>query len=123
LVAQAALAPVEPAPVVAPAPAPPPSGRLFSVTRSHGAHWQPSVAREDQAEWAAHADYMNSLVDEGFIVLGGPLEDTPYTMLAVRAEDAAHVRRRLSEDPWEANRVLETTRIVGWTLALGDGKI
>jgi hypothetical protein len=35
----------------------------------------------------------------------------------------AQVRDRLGQDPWEANRVLETTRIVGWTLALGDGKI
>jgi uncharacterized protein YciI len=66
---------------------------------------------------------MNSLVAEGFIVLGGPLEDTPYTMLAVRAEHATEVRHKLAQDPWEANGVLETTRIVGWTLALGDGKI
>ena len=93
------------------------------MTRSHGSRWDSTAAREDQAEWAAHAEYMNSLVAEGFIVLGGPIEDTPYTMLAVRAEHAIEVRHKLAQDPWEANGVLETTRIVGWTLALGDGKI
>lgn len=106
-----------------PVPAPSLSGRLFSVTRSHGPAWELTLPREQQAEWAAHADFMNGLAADGFVVLGGPLEDTPYTMLAIRAADAAEVRSKLAQDPWEANRVLETTRIVGWTLALGDGKI
>ena len=120
-----AAAPPAPTPLAAPAPATAPSlsSRLFSVTRSHGPAWESTLPREQQAEWAAHADFMNGLTADGFVVLGGPLEDTPYTMLAIRAADAAEVRGKLAQDPWEANRVLETTRIVGWTLALGDGKI
>jgi uncharacterized protein YciI len=98
-------------------------GKLFSVTRSRGSGWESSLPQEQQAEWAAHAAFMNGLEAEGFVVLGGPLEETPYTLLAVRAADVSEVRGKLAQDPWEANRVLETTRIVGWTLALGDGKI
>lgn len=112
-----------PAPAPAPAPAAGPAGRLFSVTRSRGSAWEPTLPQEEQSEWAAHAAFMNGLEAEGFVVLGGPLEETPYVLLAVRGADVAEVRARLAQDPWEANRVLETTRIVGWTLALGAGKI
>ena len=116
---------VVPTPTAAPAPAPAarPVGRLFSVTRSRGSGWESTLPQEQQAEWAAHAAFMNGLEAEGFVVLGGPLEETPYILLAVRAADVAEVRSKLAQDPWEANRVLETTRIVGWTLALGDGRI
>jgi uncharacterized protein YciI len=104
-------------------PAAKPPGRLFSVTRSRGSGWDSTLPQDQQADWAAHAAFMNALEAEGFVVLGGPLDETPYTLLAVRADGMAQVRDRLGQDPWEANRVLETTRIVGWTLALGDGKI
>ena len=60
---------------------------------------------------------------DGFVIVGGPLEDTPYIMLAIRAADAPAVRDRLAQDPWELSGVIETTRIVGWKLALGQGKI
>jgi uncharacterized protein YciI len=76
-----------------------------------------------QAEWADHAAFMNALVADGVVILGGPLEDTPYTMLVVRAEDPADVRARLTPDPWETSRIIETTRIAGWALALGTDKI
>jgi hypothetical protein len=100
-----------------------PSGRLFSVTRSRASAWDPALPQEAQADWSGHAAFMNGLEGDGFVVVGGPLEDTPYVMLAIRAADAAAVRARLAQDPWEVSRLLETTRIVGWNLALGQGKI
>jgi hypothetical protein len=30
---------------------------------------------EQQSDWPAHASFMDGLVDEGFVVLGGPLAD------------------------------------------------
>lgn len=99
------------------------AGQLFSVTRSQGPAWDPALTVEEQAEWQAHAAFMDQLEREGFVVLGGPLEDTPYVMLAVRAESLQQVRAKLAEDPWEAARLIETTRIVGWKLRLGAGRI
>jgi len=32
-------------------------------------------------------------------------------------------RARLTADPWESSRMIETTRIAGWVLALGAGRI
>ncbi len=49
---------------------------LCAVIRTHGAAWQKALPLEAQAEWASHAAFMDALVDERFVVLGGPLEDT-----------------------------------------------
>ena len=105
------------------AAAPMPRGRLFAVTRSRSISWNPEQPLEKQNGWADHAQFMDGLESSGFVVAGGPLEDTPYTFLAVRAENEAEVRSKLAADPWEATRMLETTRIVGWELKLGAGKL
>jgi hypothetical protein len=45
----------------------------FAVTVAHGPAWDASRPMREQDEWHAHARYMDQLVDEGFIVLGGPV--------------------------------------------------
>ena len=47
---------------------------LVTLTRS-GPRWKASAPPEQQSEWQPHASVMDELVDEGFIVLGGPLAD------------------------------------------------
>ena len=59
--------------------------QLFAVIRTRGAAWNAALRLEDQPEWDAHASFMNGLQREGFIVLGGPLEETPDVLLIVRA--------------------------------------
>jgi uncharacterized protein YciI len=108
----------------APAPvAATPKGRLYMVTRSQSAAWKSGLPLEEQGGWAEHAQFMNDLEASGFVVAGGPLDGTPYTVLAVRADNEAEAQTRLRADPWEESRVLETTRIVGWDLRLGAGKL
>lgn len=100
-----------------------PNGRLFAVTRSRGVSWNPERPLEEQSGWTDHAEFMNGLEASGFVVVGGPLEDTPYTFLAVRADNEAEARSKLAADPWEQSRMLETTRIVRWDLKLGVGRL
>ena len=73
---------------------------------------------EQQPDWRGHADFMNALLAEGFVRLGGPLEGDREVLLIVRAKDAAEIDRRLAADPW-TGRLLETLRIAAWTLRLG----
>ena len=51
--------------------------RLFAVTLSHGPRWETSQPLEGQKGWVEHASFMDALVAEGFVVLGGPLEVLP----------------------------------------------
>jgi uncharacterized protein YciI len=94
--------------------------RLFAVIRTRGAAWQESRPLESQADWAAHAAFMNALAKDGFVVLGGPLDGTPDVLLVVRARTPDEARSRLAEDPWTRTDLLRITRIAPWTLRLGS---
>jgi hypothetical protein len=93
--------------------------RLFAVIRSRGPAWNASVSLDDQAGWPAHAAFMNGLLAEGFVVLGGPLEGTPDVLLVVRAAGAPEIAARLSGDPWTASGLLVVKQIAPWRLRLG----
>jgi uncharacterized protein YciI len=72
---------------------------LVTVHRS-GPRWDPTRSLEEQSDWPAHADYMDGLVEDGFIVLGGPLADEHRVVHAVEAESEYVVRATLARDPW-----------------------
>ena len=94
--------------------------RLLVVIRTRGPAWEASRPLEGQADWAAHASFMNALAVTGFVILGGPLEGTSDVLLVVRATGPDEVRSRLAEDPWARNGLLRVTRVAPWTLRLGS---
>jgi hypothetical protein len=61
--------------------------RQFAVTRRRGPAWDPTKPLRAQAEWDQHAAFMEALVDEGFILLGGPLAAGETVLLVVAAAD------------------------------------
>jgi uncharacterized protein YciI len=93
---------------------------LYAVIRTRGPAWQDSRPMESQADWGAHATFMNGLAAEGFVVLGGPLEGTRDVLLIIRAETADDVRARLTRDPWAANELLHVVQVTPWTPRLGS---
>jgi uncharacterized protein YciI len=87
------------------------------VLRRSGPQWDPSRPMEEQSGWAAHAAYMDELVERGFIVLGGPLADEHRVVHAVEADSADAVRAALARDPWsETHLVVES--VEPWTIRL-----
>jgi uncharacterized protein YciI len=75
----------------------------------------------EQDGWDEHAAFMDGLVDEGKIVLGGPLEDERYTMHIIKASSEQAVRDLFATDPWWVNGMLTPTSIERWTILL-DGR-
>jgi uncharacterized protein YciI len=94
--------------------------RLFAVIRARGQAWQRSLPLEGQNAWQAHADFMDALTAEGFVVLGGPLEETSEALLIIRAETPEEIHLRLDADPWTALGLLSTTKVSTWTIRLGS---
>jgi uncharacterized protein YciI len=90
-------------------------GRLRS-----GPQWDPSRPLEEQSDWAAHASFMDELVDTGFVVLGGPLADERRVVLAIEAESEDAVHETLAGDPWTGTH-LRTESVEPWTIRL-DGR-
>ena len=87
------------------------------VLRRSGPQWDPSKPLEEQSGWPEHAAFMDGLVDEGFIVLGGPLADEKRTAHVVEAESEEGVRETFARDPWSGTH-LEVGSIDAWTIRL-----
>ena len=90
------------------------------VLRRSGPQWDPSRRLEEQSDWTAHASFMDGLVDDGFIVLGGPLADDERVVHAVEADSEDAVRATLARDPWSETH-LRIDTIDPWTIRL-DGR-
>ena len=89
---------------------------LVVLNRS-GPQWDSSRPLEEQSNWPAHASFMDGLVDDGFIVLGGPLADEHRVAHAVEAESEEAVRATLARDPWSETH-LRVDTIDLWTIRL-----
>jgi uncharacterized protein YciI len=75
----------------------------------------------EQVGWGEHADFMDSLVDDGFIVLGGPLAGDREILHVVSAPSEQTARERLAQDNWHQSGMLTITSIEAWTVLL-DGR-
>ena len=90
------------------------------VLRRSGPQWDPSRPLEEQSDWSAHASFMDGLVDDGFIVMGGPLADEERVAHAVEAESEDAVLAIFARDPWSETHLLVDS-IDPWTIRL-DGR-
>ena len=90
------------------------------VLHRSGPEWAPSKPLEEQSGWAAHAEFMDGLVEAGFIVLGGPLADEYRVVHVVEAASEDEIRATLARDPWSETH-LRIEAIEPWTIRL-DGR-
>ncbi len=94
---------------------------FFAVRLVRGGPWDFSRDLREQDGWDEHAAFMDSLVDDGFIVLGGPLAGDREILHAISAPSEAVVRERLAQDNWARNGMLTVVSIEPWTILL-DGR-
>ena len=90
----------------------------YAVTREHGENWNASLTMREQEKWDQHAAFMDALVDEGFIVLGGPLVDEGKALLIINAESEQAIEARLADDPWTPMGLLRTAKVERWEILL-----
>jgi hypothetical protein len=90
---------------------------IFLVTvRRDGPQWDHSRPIEGQDAFAEHVAFLTGLLDDGLIVLGGPLEDDRVISVA-SAEAADDVAAAFERDPWQGPLVrLES--VESWTVRL-----
>jgi hypothetical protein len=87
------------------------------VLRQSGPEFDRARPLEEQSGWSEHAAFMDGLVADGFIVLGGPLADEGRVAHAVEAESPHAVRETLARDPWSETH-LRVDTIEPWTIRL-----
>jgi hypothetical protein len=90
------------------------------VLHRSGSQYDRSRQLEEQSDWPAHASFMDGLVDQGFVVLGGPLADEYRVVHVVEAASEDVVRATFARDPWSESH-LRVDTIDPWTIRL-DGR-
>ncbi len=90
----------------------------FAVRLVHGPGWDPLRQIRDQDGWDEHAAFMEGLVDDGFVILGGPVGDGEQTLHVVQAADENEIKVRLAGDPWAPAGLLRIGTIERWALWL-----
>jgi uncharacterized protein len=97
---------------------------FFAVTTAKGARWEPTRGIREQDAWDQHAAFFDRLVEQGVVILGGPIassSEEDVALLAVEAADERALRTLFSTDPWAVNQVLRIKDVRSWSLWL-DGR-
>ena len=91
----------------------------YLVRQKRGPEWDYSRGRREQDDWDEHAAFMDALVEDGVILLGGPVGDVngDETLLVVDVESEDEIRSRLAPDPW-AGSLLTLVSVEPWTVWL-----
>jgi uncharacterized protein YciI len=94
----------------------------YVVISDQGPKWVDSLLMRPQQDWSGHAEFMNALADDGFVILGGPIGDGTRhrARLIVKPRTDQEVRDRLALDPWAKKGLLTTESIEEWEVLLGD---
>ena len=87
------------------------------ILRRSGPEYDHSRPLEEQSGWLEHAAFMDGLVEDGFIVLGGVLGDEVRTAHAFEAVSEEAVRETLDRDPWSGSHLVVDS-IDPWTIRL-----
>lgn len=95
----------------------------FLVTTAHGPAWDGTCPIREQAEWEAHAAFMDRLAAEDYVLIAGPLDDDRHAVLVVGAPSETDVRRRFADDPWARSDILEIESVQSWRVWLGGARL
>ncbi len=90
----------------------------YALILVRGPAWDEALSIREQRQWDAHAAFMDRLVGDGFILLGGPVGDGRRTLHVIEAADEDEIRRCLADDPWAQAGLLEIGSVQPWALWL-----
>ena len=92
----------------------------FVVTSAVGPNRDRSKGTREQPFWDEHVAFIDQLVDDGFILMGGPLLDRDGlpqgALLIVNAQDENEVTEKLKNDPWFERGILKLESIKRWEI-------
>lgn len=94
----------------------------FLAFSSAGPNRDFSKDTRQQPFWDEHAAFIDQLVEDGFILMGGPLVDEGGSLLIINAEDENKVRETLKNDPWMQHGILKLESIKRWQIFVDERK-
>jgi uncharacterized protein YciI len=92
----------------------------FIALSSAGPNRDLSKGSREQRYWDEHGAFIDALVAEGFIMMGGPLADEGGAMLIVNAADEHEVREKMKDDPWYVHGMLKLESVKRWEIFIDE---
>ena len=92
----------------------------FVILSTAGPHRDFSKDTREQPFWDEHAPFIDRLVTDGFILLGGPLVEEGGALLIVKARDEDEVREQMKNDPWYEHGILKLESIKRWQIFIDE---
>ena len=96
--------------------------KTFLAISSAGPNRDFSKGTREQPFWGEHAEFIDQLVDDGFILMGGPLVDDGGSLLIFKAQDENEVREKLKTDPWFERGILKLESVRRWEIFIDQRK-
>jgi uncharacterized protein YciI len=100
--------------------------KTFLAISSAGPNADPLKSTREQPFWDEHVEFIDRLVAEGFILMGGPLVDErgiPHgALIIVNADDENEVREKLKNDPWAERGILKLESVKRWEIFVDNRK-
>ena len=90
----------------------------YAVTQERDENWDITRSMREQKNWDEHARFMDALVEDGFIILGGPLDDEEKVLLIINAPSRQAIEGRLAGDPWSSMGIRRIAKIERWEILL-----
>jgi len=94
----------------------------FLAISSAGPNRDFSKGTREQPLWNEHSTFIDQLVDDGFILMGGPLVDEGGSLLVFNAGDENEVREKLKNDPWAKHGILKLESVKRWEIFIDQRK-
>ena len=93
----------------------------FVVINEEGPAWASGAPMREEKGWEKHADFMNAIETERFVVFRGLLAGCHKrrATLVIEAPDEQVIRKRLAEDPWTRSGILRNVGYYSWEILLG----
>jgi len=95
---------------------------IFVAISSAGPNRDFSKGTRERPFWNEHAAFIDKLVDDGFILMGGPLVDEGGSLLIFNAEVENEVREKLKNDPWARHGILKLESVKRWEIFIDERK-
>ena len=84
-----------------------------------GPAWK-SGPPEEQADWDAHAAFVDDLVERGTFVMGGPFSDYSGSMVVLESVSVEEARALVDWDPFIRNGVFVLDSVQEWTVYVDE---
>jgi uncharacterized protein len=90
----------------------------FVILWALGPAWVPGKTVREQPYWDEHAAFMDSLFENGMVVMGGPFADATGSLLIVEAENEHAVAALFANDPFVFHAIFVLNSLKQWLLFL-----